>query len=66
MKKRKDDVEIVEVTVDEVSHKVHIRVLKLYGRGLEYGRHPLEGGSMVEYVRATTELTSGVVQNSLL
>jgi len=66
VEKREHDVEIIEVTVYKVSHKVHVRVLKVYGRGLEYGGHPLEGDLVIEYLRTMTGLTSGVVQNSFL
>jgi hypothetical protein len=66
VEKRKDDVEIIEVTVHKVSHKVHVRVLKVYGRGFEYGGHPLDGGLVMDYSRTMTGLTSGVVQNSFL
>ena len=48
MEKRKDDVEIIEVTVHEVSHKVHLRVLELHGWGLEYGGQPLESNLVTE------------------
>jgi hypothetical protein len=48
VEKRKDDVEIIEVTVHEVSHKVHVRVLKLHRRGLEYGGQPLESNLVTE------------------
>jgi len=44
VEKRKDNVEIIEVTVREVSHEVHIRVVKLHGRRLEHGGHPLKEG----------------------
>jgi len=66
MENRKDDVEIIEVTVHEVSHKVHIRIIKLYGRGFEYGGHPLGSNSVMGYSQTTVGLTSGVIQNTFL
>ena len=51
MEKREDDVEIIKVTVHKVSHKVHVRVFKVYGRGFEYGGHPLEDGLVIERLR---------------
>lgn len=30
VEKRKDDVEVIEVTVHEMLHKIHVRVFKMY------------------------------------
>lgn len=49
MEKRKQYVKIVEITVDEVSHEVNIRELKLHGRGLERRGHPLEVSSAIKH-----------------
>lgn len=66
VEKRKDDVEVIEVTIHEMSHKVHVRVFKLHGWRLEYGGHPL-GGRVKDRTFATgTKLTSGAIQNSFL
>jgi hypothetical protein len=45
VKKWEKYVEIIKVTVNEVSHKVNIRELELYGREFRYRRHPLQGSS---------------------
>lgn len=66
MEKREQYVEIIEVTVNKVTHKVGIRVLELHRRGFEYREHPLEGCLVKQYSHIMAELTSGATQKCFL
>ena len=48
MEKGEDEIEIVEVTIDEVEHEARFRELELHYWGLEHGSEPLNQRKLIK------------------